>query len=132
MTSTDAENLLLELEARARAANNLAELCFSIANDSHSLLLFRQALVFSGNTTDSRLHTVSGLTKLSEDSPYLLWLKRVWPSLQVHCKNAPAWLTQAVLADEPNELHDGWQEWWPQGLYALPIKRRDGEILGWV
>lgn len=129
---TDDANLLVELEARARAATNLAELCFSIANDSHSLLQFRQALVFSGSERDSRLHTVSGLTKLSEDSPYLLWLKRIWPSLQAHCNNAPAWLTQKALVNEPAELHDGWQEWWPEGVYALPVMRRDGEVLGWV
>ncbi|MCK9237945.1 MAG: biotin/lipoyl-binding protein [Thiopseudomonas sp.] len=132
MAKSEAANLLFELEARARAATNLAELCFSIANDSHGLLPFRQAMVFSGNGRDSRLHTVSGLTKLSEDSPYLLWLKRIWPRLQEYCQQAPAWLTPQVLVDEPAELHEGWQEWWPEGLYALPIKRRDGEVLGWV
>lgn len=132
MADTTTSSLIVELEARARATTNLAELCFSIANDSYSLLPFRQALVFSGSESDSRLHTVSGLTKLSEDSPYLLWLKRVWPYLQAQCKQAPAWLTQQLLADQPADLQDGWQEWWPVGVYALPIKRRDGELLGWV
>ncbi len=132
MTSADSAQRLLELEARARGATNLAELCFSIANDSQSLLVFRQALVFVGDAQDSRLHTVSGLTKLTEDSPYLLWLKRIWPRLQTHCQQAPAWLTSQALTDQPAELLEGWQEWWPTGLYALPIKRRDGEILGWV
>lgn len=132
MARPDISNLLFNLEARARSATNLAELCFSIANDSHGLLPFRQALVFSGNEAASRLHTVSGLTKLTENSPYLLWLKRIWPGLQAHCKQAPTWLTQQGLVNEPAELLEGWQEWWPEGVYALPIKRRDGELLGWV
>ena len=56
-------DLLTYLEARARAANNLAELGFSIANDSYALLEFRQALVFQENAASSRLLTVSGQRK---------------------------------------------------------------------
>ena len=41
-------SLVSSLEARARNAGNLAELGFSIANDSYDLLAFRQALVFDG------------------------------------------------------------------------------------
>lgn len=32
----------------------------------------------------------------------------------------------------PVEVLDGWKEWWPEGLYALPLKRRDGAILAWA
>lgn len=121
------------LENRARAALNLAELCFSMANDSYGLLGFRQAIVFSGSGTDSRVHTVSGLAKLAEDSPYLLWLKRIWPALQQRFDGKPAWCTLQQLGEEvPAEWREGWQEWWPEGVYALPLQRRDGEVLGWL
>lgn len=65
-----------DLEARARAAESLAELGFTIANDAHAALHFRQALVLAAPDT---VLTVSGLAQLSEDSPYLLWLGRAWP-----------------------------------------------------
>ena len=65
-----------ELEARARSAGSVAELCFSMANDAHPLLGFRQALVLGEG---GRVLTVSGLAKPEEDSPYLLWLRRSWP-----------------------------------------------------
>ena len=127
--------LLPALEARARAAGNLAELGFSMANDSYGLLPFRQALVFAGSEDDSRLLCVSGLAKLAEDSPYLVWLQRSWPWLQQRFGTGAAWCTQADLRADtltPTEVLDGWDEWWPQGLYALPLSRRDGERLGWV
>lgn len=132
MSDTSAMALVSQLEARSRAALNLKELCFSIANDSYSLLAFRQALVFTGEGDDSRLHTVSGLAKLAEDSPYLLWLKRIWPGLQQRFAGKPAWCTLKHLEDIPDEWRDGWLEWWPEGVYALPLQRRDGQILGWV
>lgn len=124
--------LIAQLEARARAALNLKELCFSIANDSYGLLNFRQALVFAGDGKDGRLQTISGLARLAEDSPYLLWLKRIWPGLQPHFGGKPAWLMLKHLPDAPDEWREGWQEWWPEGVYALPLARRDGVILGWA
>lgn len=129
------EHLLPALEARARAAGNLAELGFSIANDSYGLLPFRQALVFSGTENDSRLLCVSGLAKLTEDSPYLVWLRRAWPRLQQCFPVGATWFTRTDLCaqgDIGDEILDGWGEWWSEGLYALPLTRRDGEQLGWV
>lgn len=102
--------LLPALEARARAAGNLAELGFSIANDSYRLLPFRQALVFSGSGGDSRLLCVSGLAKLSEESPYLVWLRRTWSRLQRRIGAGAAWLSRTDLAaqdDVEAELLDG-------------------------
>ena len=72
--------LATTLEARARAATSVAELGFSIANDSYGLLGFRQALVLQGDGPGAALLTVSGLARPTEDSPYLIWLRRAWPS----------------------------------------------------
>ncbi|MBP8022678.1 MAG: hypothetical protein KAY68_03390, partial [Azonexus sp.] len=55
------EAFAAHLEARARAAVNLTELGFSIANDVHAVLNFRQALVFDAR---DQVMTVSGLVKL--------------------------------------------------------------------
>ncbi|TKB26268.1 HlyD family efflux transporter periplasmic adaptor subunit [Desulfopila sp. IMCC35006] len=126
-------NLVSALEARARAAGNLAELGFSIANDSYDLLAFRQALVFDGDKAASRLQTVSGLAHVTEDSPYLIWLCRVWPWLQEQFGHQPGWY-QPVADDAamPPEIMAGWREWWPAGVFALPLRKRTGETLGWA
>lgn len=145
------------LEARARAANSTTELAFSIANDSFGLLGFRQALVLQGSGAQARLQAMSGLLVPAEDSPYLIWLRRTWPWVQESLKDKAGWLSSPALPDvslpkegaaevvDPrNEVGDspqpkaspevveGWKEWWPQGIYALPLKRRDGVILAWV
>jgi hypothetical protein len=126
-------DLLTSLETRARAANNLAELGFSIANDSYALLEFRQALVFQENAASSRLLTVSGLARPAEDSPYLIWLQRAWPWLQQKLTNQPGWFELPQdISQVPASIVEGWEEWWPTGIFALPLQRRSGESLGWV
>lgn len=122
--------LLLTLEARARASTTLAELGFSIANDAYGLLGFRQALVLQGAGPQARLLTVSGLVKPTEDSPYLVWLRRAWKWLEPHVAAEPGWFTPPE--NLPEAVNDGWREWWTSGLYALPIRTRDGRTLGWA
>ena len=126
--------LIATLEARARAANTVAELGFTIANDSYGLLGFRQALVLEGDGPSAALLTVSGLARPTEDSPYLIWLRRAWPWLYQQLQDKPGWLAQPV-ANAPGitpGLLDGWLEWWPAGALILPVQRRSGERLGWV
>jgi len=129
-------DIVVDLEARARAANSVSELGFSMANDTYSLLGFRQALVFEGGAEDSRLLTVSGLARPTEDSPYLVWLRRTWPWLRQQLESNPGWFTPASdafnAANAPPDILDGWSEWWPAGIFALPLQRRSGEALGWA
>lgn len=129
--------LVAAAEARARAAGSVAELVFSVANDAYAILGFRQALVFEGDGPAAVLTAVSGLARPSEDSPYLVWLRRTWPWLQARVAVAPGWLampfeTTDTLGDVSHEVIDGWREWWPAGVFAIPLDRRSGERLGWV
>lgn len=120
-----------ELSARARAADSVAELGISMANDSHAALPFRQALVFDAK---DRLLTVSGLARPTEDSPYLLWLRRAWPWVREQAEAAGGWFapTDGVLATAPDGVADGWREWWPTGALVIPLARRNGQPLGCV
>lgn len=119
------------LEARARAAESVAELGISMANDSFAGVPFRQALVFDAQ---DRLLTVSGLAKPTEDSPYLLWLRRAWPWVREQAAAAKGWLapTDEMLRAAPEGVAEGWREWWPAGACVLSLARRGGEPLGCV
>lgn len=145
--ATSVAAVVARLEARARAAHNPAELAFSIANDSFGLLAFRQAFVLTGSGAQARLQTLSGLALPAEDSPYLIWLRRHWAWMQQRLGDQAGWLPSPASAGEaalinpevavpvaeiPADVVDGWREWWPQGLQALPLRRRDGAILAWV
>lgn len=135
-SSKQLADLLVHIEAEARTATTLTELGFSIANDSYSLLGFRQALVFTGADQKAQLLTVSGLAKPTEDSPYLLWLRRTWSwlfeQLNAELKTATWLQLDQITQPIPEEISAGWQEWWPTGVYVLPIQSRAGAVLGWV
>lgn len=129
--------LVAAAEARARAASTVTELIFSVANDAYGLLGFRQALVFEGDGASASLAAVSGLARPTEDSPYLVWLGRIWPWLHARAAAAPGWLAMPVDSTDTQgevllEVLDGWREWWPAGVFAMPLDRRSGERLGWV
>ena len=112
------------LEERARAADSAAALAFSIANDAYPLLGFRQALVFDAAWS---LRAVSGLALPSEDSPYLVWLRRAAAWLAtLPAGDGPLWVA-AADADLPAEIADDWQEWWPAGLWLLRLADRQRE-----
>ncbi len=113
----------LALEERARAARTLAELQFTIANETFQLYPYRQAVLWALDDGRARLRTVSGLAQLADDSPYTVWLRRLG-----------RWLAQRVSADAefvgaddlPPELADGAREWLPDWLYVLPVLAPDG------
>ncbi len=125
------DSFAANLEARARTAESLNELAFSIANEIHAALPFRQALVFDHR---QNLLTVSGLVNLTEDSPYTLWLKRAWPWVLAQLPETGGWFSPTAdeLSTAPDDIGEGWQEWWPNGVLALPLRRRQGELLGWA
>ena len=118
------------LEARARAAESVAELGFSIANDAHAALRFRQALVIDAK---GAVLTVSGLAQLAEDSPYLIWLQRAWPWLAERLPEGGWYAPSGPELDAaPLDIADGWREWWPAGVQVVPLARRAGAPLGWA
>lgn len=125
--------LLLQLDGlrdKAMAAESLNALAFSMANDLYPLLPFHQALVFSQAKGGLDLLCVSGLARPTEDSPYLVWLNRAsrWLGEQVKGEQ-PAWLTVADTSP-PADIAEGWAEWWPAGLWCIPLHAPTGERLG--
>ena len=101
-----------------------------MANDLYPLLPFHQALVFAQRESSLELLNVSGLSRPSEDSPYLVWLRRAsrWVATQVP-DGEPVWLTQENAAP-PADIAEGWNEWWPSGLWCMPLQDRDEQRLG--
>ncbi|MHC2148855.1 efflux RND transporter periplasmic adaptor subunit [Pseudomonas sp. 210_17 TE3656] len=127
--------LLLAIAAlrdRALAADSLNALGFSIANDPYPLLQYHQALVLQQQGQSLELLCVSGLARPSEDSPYLVWLQRAvrWLATQLD-GDQPHWLGRDAVTP-PADIDEGWAEWWPKGLWCIPLHDRDGQRLGLV
>lgn len=121
---------LANLRDRALAAESLNALAFSMANDLYALLRFHQALVLAQHGQQLELLCISGLARPTEDSPYLVWLRRAgrWLSGQV-ADAAPRWLPRESL-EVPEDIAEGWAEWWPSGLWVIPLHDRHGQRLG--
>ncbi len=139
MTSNEAlpnAALLLELLAlrdRALQAETRNALAFNMANDLYPLLRFQQAMVFAQHGDSLELLSVSGLAKPSEDSPYLIWLQRSsrWLASQLGASEQPLWLAREAV-EPPGEIAEGWAEWWPPGVYCVPIHDPQHRRLGLV
>lgn len=123
---------LANVRDKALAADSLGGLAFSIANDLFPLLRFHQALVFACHESRNELLAVSGLAKPTEDSPYLVWLERAsrWVAAQLP-DATPSWLARDAIAP-PADIAEGWSEWWPAGLWCVPLHDRSGKRLGLV
>ncbi|MEH6367112.1 MAG: HlyD family secretion protein, partial [Pseudomonas marincola] len=113
---------LTALRDRALAATTLNALAFSMANDVYPLLDYRQALVMAKKGSGLELLCVSGLAKPTEDSPYLIWLERAsrWLLTQID-GDKPQWVSRSNVTP-PEEVATGWSEWWPEGVYCVPLK----------
>ena len=102
-----------------------------MANDSHSLLNFRQALVFAdhGKRLRAALH-LGPSPSPTEDSPYLVWLRRAsrWVASQLKAPSRSGSPREA--ADPPTEIADGWTEWWPARIWCVPLHDAGGKRLG--
>lgn len=105
---------LLELGRRVRHAATLHELEFMVVNDSHDLLPYRQAALWSAA---SGLVCLSGVVQIEANAPYALWLNKVCRHLAIAQPGAAA----VDASDLPDELGAEWNDWLPAHALWLPF-----------
>lgn len=109
----------LQLEERARAARNIDELLFTIANETFRLVKYRQAIIWTlEGSSRPRLRIVSGLASLAEDSPYTVWLRRLGRTIAARKANDGEFIG---ANDMPAKLAPGWHEWMTDFVLVYPI-----------
>ncbi|VXD00579.1 Multidrug transporter [Pseudomonas sp. 8Z] len=118
--------VLLQLERRARAEADLLGLGFLMVNDSRQLLDYHEALLWHHD--EGRISACSGLAQLEANAPFMLFLRR-------HCQHwqAQPWaaeLRELSAADADAHSRDEWSEYLSQYLLWVPLRRRDGQLLG--
>lgn len=105
--------LVLELNRRARAAADAAELRFLAVNDTHNLAPFRQAALW---TADEGIVAMSGLVDVDANAPYAQWLRQVCRHLAKD--GQPRGVTIEAM---PDALAADWAEWFPSEALWLPV-----------
>lgn len=106
---------LLELARRARLSVSQDELVFQIVNGTHTLVPYRQSVVW---TDSNRPRGLSGVSQADINAPYVQWLSRLHQESLSSFKEPTVLDLSALSADH----REAWDEWMPgYGLY-LPFE----------
>lgn len=119
---------LLQLGEMARKAESPDALGYTMVNDTHSLLPYRQAALWlSGNGNRAGLQALSGQSLVESNSPFVIWLNGF---AKQYVKRERADSAHAVdLASLEDETREEWLHWLPPHMLWLPL-RQDKRVIG--
>jgi hypothetical protein len=112
--------LLLQLQRMARNRDELGALEFSIVNETHSLVSYRQAALWVKQPL-SRIASVSGVAECETNAPYVVWLRRVAETLY---RDDASSTPRTVFPNNLSvELAAEWSEWSAEFCLWLPFRQ---------
>jgi multidrug resistance efflux pump len=114
-----------DLEDRARQAKTLPELIFTIVNETFGILPYRQAVLWELDSRKAtKLRLVSGLTKLGDDSPNSIFLRRLGREISKRLGDDGEYY---VGSEFKGALQKEWPEYLPSYLLTFLIKDQWGQ-----
>jgi hypothetical protein len=117
---------LVQLIKRARHAETAQELAFIIVNETHSLLPYRQAVLWRREgKRRGQVVAISGTPVVERNAPFTLWLKQAMARLDADNGAQVRPVTARDLADSFGE---DWAEWLPAHGLWLPLMGRRGQL----
>lgn len=122
---------LIDLGRRARLSSTQDELVFQLVNGTHTLMPYRQAVLW---TEGSRPRGLSGVSQADINAPYVQWLTR-FQEEYLSTLSEPTSIVSSNLSDE---MREAWDEWMPaHGLFIRLGGISSGGILcvrevGWT
>jgi multidrug resistance efflux pump len=133
MDATPEFYVFVELEERARQAKTLQELQFLIVNETFRLVPFRQAILWEADhQKKTKLTTISGLTKIGEDTPNIIYLKRLGREIEQRLKDDGEYF---VAQEFKGKLMHDWPTYLPNYLLCFAVKDPQGQtraVLGFA
>ncbi len=120
---------LVQLEQEARQAEQPVDLGFVMVNETYRLVPYRHAFLWrQQGRSRSRLANISGTTQFEKTAPMALWLSTLGDELSAAPHNESA--HELTAADVKSGVADGWAEWLPEHLLAIPLVAPTGRRLG--
>lgn len=113
---------LLDLQRRLLTAQSLTEVGFVAVNETHGLIPYRQAVLWS---EDGGIEAVSGLATPEPNAPFPLWLAPVLRHLARHHSEVAA----ITAADVGETLAEQWPEWLPPHALWVPLPAGNAGLL---
>jgi multidrug resistance efflux pump len=121
--------VLLQLEQRAREADDPQQLAFVFVNESYRLVPYQQAAFWEGDARGrGRVRAVSGVAVTDPNGPYNLWLARVARTVASSGRGGAA--HAFGTGDLPDSLARDWAEWLPERALWLPFHGARGRLRG--
>ncbi|MCU1717251.1 efflux RND transporter periplasmic adaptor subunit [Pseudomonas sp. 5P_3.1_Bac2] len=114
----------LKLERQARGAPSLAELAFSMVNDSQALFGYRHAVLL----ITGKVRALTGISMVEPNAPFVVFIERVCARLA----NTERFALPGAVAPETLDqaCRDDWQALSAPYAFWLPLKDRQGEVFG--
>lgn len=125
---------LLGLEQQLRQAGSLAQLGFTIVNQTRRCVPYTQAVLLLGSSPrDLRVAAASDIASVNYTSPYVSWIERLaraHAEQEIH-ETAPS-QAQLSAQNADSALQTEWREMAPQHLLWQPltVEARGGEMIG--
>lgn len=126
---------LLQLIKRARHAASEQELAFIMVNETHTLLPYRQAVLWRCDPDGGgKLIAISGIAAIERNAPQTLWLNRALRHLAEREIPGMPLLPKPIEAkDLGGTLGEDWAEWLPAYGLKIPLvgphERKFGVLL---
>lgn len=124
---------LLQIEQDVRLADSADAVEFIAVNDSWRIFPYRQASLWRPDLAGvPRLHLVSGLSDISDDSPFRQWMNAVLAHLYPAKRGQALEFAPSVLQVEmlPAHLQEGWQAWMSAQVLLLPLPSPHADLVG--
>ncbi|WP_372742372.1 efflux RND transporter periplasmic adaptor subunit [Neptunomonas sp.] len=119
---------VLELEKRVRHCESETEIGFTLCNETHNLVRYRQSLLWKHNTAgQGKVITVSGLVTAEKNAPFIVWISKVFRHLTL---SDSIELKPLGAPDLPEALQQEWSDWLPEQGLLVPLHSPQGELTG--
>jgi hypothetical protein len=119
---------MMQLVKRARHAASEQELAFTMVNETHSLVPYRQAVLWRHDEPKGgKVIALSGAALVERNAPFTLWLNRVMNRIETVVAESPQPIS---AADLPAGLGADWSEWLPAHALRIPLGLAKERALG--
>ncbi|MGC3965228.1 MAG: HlyD family efflux transporter periplasmic adaptor subunit [Rhodocyclaceae bacterium] len=117
---------LVQLARRAREADNVDALAFTMVNESRQMLVYRQSALWLG-ARHGRVACVSGVPLVDPNAPYVQWLQRALPALATQPSDGPR---RVLASDLSDDIGTEWSEWLPTHGLWVALRQHDDALGG--
>jgi hypothetical protein len=118
---------LVQLAKRARHAATAQELAFIMVNETHSLVPYRQGVVWTREDAGTGgITAISGTPVIEHNAPFTSWLSMALAQIDKEPSTAPRMVEAKDLAGPAGAE---WREWLPaHGLWVPLVTERQGYL----